>query len=110
MERPSGTKTKIIPGLPRTPKVKLDKAPAKRGKSTQVWKGLRLTFSNGWLMEVSNPSGGKAAVWVGQTAYPGFSVYLEKAPYTIIGYGYRHAEKLAIRLALRGHRKVFVKG
>ena len=81
-----------------------------KGKCTREWHGLTFRFNNGWLMEVINPKGKRAPVWVGQTAYPGFTVYLEKAPFTRLGYGYRRAERLAVRLALLGHKRVFVRG
>ena len=62
------------------------------------------------LKGVINPTGKRVPVYIAQTSYPGFTVKLDKPPYTVLGYGYRKAEKLAIRLALKGHKRVAIRG
>ncbi len=103
-----------IAGLPPTPersKLKLDKRPEKRGISDRRLPalGLRLRFRNGILWMVGNPRGKRVAVAVVETGLPGFTVRVDKPPFTILGSGFRKAEKLAVRLALRGHRSVTIR-
>lgn len=109
MEWPSGIKTKKIVGLPAMPKLKMEKKPASRGASRVRAGKLVLDFHNGMLMGVENPTGKLGAVAIVQTAYPGFTVRSDKSPYSILGYGYRKAEKLAVRLAMRGHKRVAIR-
>ena len=101
-----------ITGLPTVGKVKLDRPPAQTGKSSRRALGgkLGLRFDNGWLTGVTNPRGTKAPVYIAQTSHPGFTVRYDRAPFTLLGYGYRNAEKLAVRLALRGHKRVAIRG
>lgn len=99
-----------ITGLPAYPrgKIRLDKAPVKKGRCTRkTSNGLTVLFENRYPIQVTNPKGKRASVMIVETMYPGFTVRLYNKPYTVLGYGYRNAEKLAIRLAMRGHRNVY---
>ncbi len=108
---PSGAATKAITGLPDMPKnVRLDRPPAKKGSSTRRADSIILEFFNGYLRTASNPKGHLAPVYIAQTGYTGFTVRLDRSPYSVLGYGYRKAEKLAFRLALRGHKRVAIRG
>ena len=102
----------MIPGLPAMPsKDSLEGGPpAKRGTSVRHHGGLKLIFNRGRLHRVENPKGKLPPVYICQTAYPGFTVRLDQKPFTMLGYGYRKAENLAVRLALRGHKKVNIRG
>ncbi len=101
----------LIAGLPNFPprsKLATDKKPSARGKSTVrlVDLGLTLHYENRRLVEVWNLKGKKPAVWIVDTSHPGFTVRLYNKPFTVLGWGYRNAERLAIRLAMMGYRKV----
>jgi hypothetical protein len=59
-----------------------------------------------FLDSVSNPSGNLPPVVICQTEHPGFTVRQAKQPYKILSHGHHNAEKLAVRLAQRGRKKV----
>ncbi len=105
-----------IAGLPRLPDRKLlelDKPPAKRGKSTRSVPalGLRVQFNGRFVSAVVNPKGKRPNVAIVQRgSLPGFTVQLDNPPFTVLGSGFRLARKLAIRLALRGHKLVTIRG
>ena len=101
--------TKMIPGLPRLPRIDIGKPPAKKGPSVRKGAGLEFHFHNDYLMKVVNPKGKLPVVLVGQSGRPGWTVSLYDKPYTQLGYGYRKADKLAVKLALRGHKTVHLK-
>lgn len=72
--------------------------------------GLRLTYrragGRNWLDTVVNPKGKLQPLVICQTEKPGFTVRQAKTPFNILSYGHRNAEKLAIKLAKKGHKKV----
>ena len=68
--------------------------------------GLKFKYRGRWLDSVTNPKGHLAPVIICQTEHPGFTVRYAKKPWRIISYGHRNAEKLAVRLVKKGHRKV----
>lgn len=103
-----------IAGLPPTPdrsKLKLNKSPARRGISERSVPqlGLTVTFRNGSLWMVRNRRGKRSAVAIVETGLPGFTVRVDKFPFRIMGSGFRKAEQLAVRLALRGHNRVTIR-
>ncbi len=103
-----------IAGLPPTPersKLTIDKRPARRGISDRRLPalGLRLRFRNGTLRLVVNPKGSRGSVAVVKTSLPGFTVIEEIPPFRTLGSGFRKADQLAVRLALRGHRSVTIR-
>lgn len=101
---------KGLPQLPARSKLLLDKKPSRKGKTSRylLQLGLRLEYENGYLLEVRNLKGKLAKVAIVETGRPGFTVRYYNRPYTTIGWGYRKAEPLAIRLALRGHKSVVI--
>lgn len=106
------TRSKGISGLPRFPAAQFRevKQPPRKGTAVRTVGSLSLTFMNGYLIGVVNSKGRLPAVGIVETAHPGYTVRLDNAPYTMLGYGYRKASKLAIRLGLRGHKRVVVYG
>jgi len=100
---------KRIAGLPRAPNLELGRLHKVGGNLASLKaKGLALKYRNNWLMEVLNSKGRLPPVWIVQTGRPGFTVTTLKPPYKELGYGYRNAESLAVRLALKGHRRVVI--
>jgi hypothetical protein len=101
---------KKIAGLPNFPTgYKTERRPKKRGKDIiKGDKGLVLHYQNSYLDRVVNPKGTRAVVWIVQTGYPGYTVELYNKPYIKLGWGYKYPNKLAIRLALRGHKTVII--
>ena len=97
-----------LPAFPPRSKLKLDKPAGKRGIVVRRIPalGLTITFRNGILWKVGNPRGKRGAVAIVETDLPGFTVIEDRAPFRTLAGGFRKAEKLAIRLALRGHRVV----
>lgn len=62
---------------------------------------------SGFLTSVSNTSGKKKSVRIYQGSKPGFSARFVKSGRPISGSS-RNAEKLAIKLAKKGHKKVYL--
>jgi len=109
-------RSQMIKGLPRfLRKPALSKLrgtlkrPAKRGFSKRKILGMNHVYHDGGLLSVSNPKGRLPAVAIVEGYRPGFTVRLDNAPYTVLGYGFRNAERLAVRLALRGHKRAIIR-
>jgi hypothetical protein len=99
--------TKMIPGLPNYKKILLEKKPKKSGlsaiKATNA--NILFLFENGYPIQARPATGRvKKALFITQTMYPGFTVSYYSKPYTVVGWGYKSAEKLMVRLALAGHK------
>lgn len=82
----------------------------KRGRVITKDPQIRCTYRRAggkkWLDKVFNPTGKLQPLIICQTERPGFTVRQEKEPYRIISFGHRNAEKLAVTLAKKGHKKV----
>ena len=75
--------------------------------TTKITKGNLIYYYAGrYLWKIVNSKGKLANVTIGQTAHPGFTVSYDTPPYRRISWGHRNAEKLAERLARKGHKTV----
>lgn len=66
---------------------------------------LKFKFKKGFLNEVKNPLGKKPSVVIFQGVKPGFSARFVKSKRNLKGSS-SDAEKFALRLAKKGHKKV----
>lgn len=82
---------------------------AKIKKTTRTKGNLTAYYENGWLVKIINSKGRLAPVGISQTVRPGFTVSYDNPPYRQISWGHRNAEKLAVKLATKGHRIVTIR-
>ena len=75
-------------------------------KTKKTEGNLTAYFENNWLVKITNSKGHLAPVGISQTGHPGFTVSYDKPPYRQISWGHKKAEKLAERLAKKGHKVV----
>ena len=78
--------------------------------TTKTVGNLTATINGGFLVKITNSKGKLAPVAIVQTSLPGFTVRYDNPPYRIISSGHRNAEKLAEKLALKGHKLVSLRG